>query len=76
MLARVALLVGVGVGVGGGLSLWAAKYVSTLLFGLQPRDPFALLAAAIVLLAVGGLEGWIPARRAARLDPASVLRQS
>ena len=76
VLARVALLVSVGVGVGVGLSLWASNYVSALIFGLQPRDPFTLLAAAIVLLAVGGLAGWIPARRAARLDPATVLRQS
>jgi ABC-type antimicrobial peptide transport system permease subunit len=75
VLARVALLVGIGVAVGGGLSLWASTFVSTLLFRLQPRDPFTLGVAAVVLLAVGGLAGWIPARRAARLDPASVLRQ-
>jgi putative ABC transport system permease protein len=72
----VALLVGVGVVLGGGLSLWASTYVAALLFGLEPRDPFTLVAAAVVLLAVGGLAGWIPARRAAGLDPASVLRQS
>ena len=76
VLIRVGLLVGLGVAIGTGVSLWAASFVSTLLFGLQPRDPLTLVMAAGVLLIVGGAAGWIPARRAARLDPSSVLRQS
>ncbi len=76
ILLRVAVLVGLGVIVGAVLSIWAAGFVSTLLFGLQPRDPGTLLAAALVLSAVGGLAGWLPARRAARIDPARVLRES
>ena len=75
ILLRVAVLVGFGVIVGAVLSIWAAGFVSTLLFGLQPRDPGTLLAAAFVLSAVGGLAGWLPARRAARIDPARVLRE-
>ena len=39
VLRRVALLVGIGIVVGAGVSLWASRFVSTLLFGLQPRDP-------------------------------------
>ena len=76
VLIRVGLLVGLGVAIGTGVSLWAASFVATLLFGLQPRDPLTLVMAAGVLLIVGGAAGWIPARRAARLDPSSVLRQS
>jgi ABC-type antimicrobial peptide transport system permease subunit len=76
VLVRVGLLVGPGVAIGTGVSLWAASFVSTLLFGLQPRDPLTLVMAAAVLLIVGGAAGWIPARRAARLDPSSVLRQT
>jgi hypothetical protein len=75
VLGRVALLVGLGVAAGAALSLWAAKYVSTLLFGLHPRDPATLLTAALVLAAIGGLAGYLPARRAARIDPARVLRE-
>jgi ABC-type antimicrobial peptide transport system permease subunit len=75
VLQRVALLVGTGIAVGTGLSLWAAGFVGALLYGLEPRDPLTLIAAAFVLLAIGGLAGGIPARRAARLDPAAVLRQ-
>lgn len=74
VLRRVAVLVGVGVIVGGGVSVWASRFVSTLLYGLQPRDPATLVLAALVLSLIGAMAGWIPARRAARIDPARVLR--
>jgi len=74
ILVRVAALVGCGVVVGGLLSMWAVQFVSSLLFGLQPRDPMVLIASALVLAIVGGLAGWLPARAAARIDPAEVLR--
>jgi ABC-type antimicrobial peptide transport system permease subunit len=75
VLARVAILVALGILVGSGVSLWASRFVTTLLYGLQPRDPLALALAALVLAAVGALAGWIPASRAARIDPARVLRE-
>ena len=74
VLGRVALLVGLGVLVGLGTSLWAATFVTPLLYGLPPRDPLTMAAAALVLGAIGALAGWIPAMRAARIDPARVLR--
>jgi predicted permease len=76
VLSRVLLLVGLGVIVGASLSLWASTFVSTLLYGLHPRDPATLTFAAATLAAVGALSGWLPARRASRLDPADVLRES
>jgi ABC-type antimicrobial peptide transport system permease subunit len=45
------------------------------LYGLQPRDPATLALAALVLSLTGVTAGWIPARRAARVDPARVLRE-
>ena len=75
VLGRVALLVGLGVAAGAGIALWASRFVSTLLFGLPPRDPATLLAAVFVLSAIGALAGYLPARRAARIDPARVLRE-
>jgi predicted permease len=75
VVGRVAVLVGVGVVIGGLVSLWAVQYVSTLLWGLQPRDPLTLVVSAIVLTAIGALAGWLPARRASRIDPARVLRE-
>jgi predicted permease len=76
VLRRVALLVGGGVAIGAIASVWAARFVETLLFGLKPRDPVTLIGAAAVLTAVGALAGWLPARRASRIDPAEVLRNS
>jgi len=64
----------VGVAVGAGLSLWAATFVSTLLYDLRPRDPATIVASAVVLAAVGAVAGWVPAYRASRIDPARVLR--
>ena len=75
VLRRVATLVAIGVVAGAALSLWASRFVATLLYGLQPRDPMTFIGAAVVLMAIGLLAGWIPARRAARIDPTVVLRQ-
>ena len=62
--------------VGAGVSVWASKFIATLLYGLEPRDPITLIGAAIVLAAVGAAAGWVPAYRASRIDPAEVLRDS
>ena len=76
VLGRVALLVGLGVAAGAVMSLWASKFVASLLWGLGPRDAATLAGAAAVLLLVGLLAAWLPARRAARIDPAEVLREA
>jgi ABC-type antimicrobial peptide transport system permease subunit len=76
VLSRVALLVGIGVAVGAGVSVWASSFVASLLFGLEPRDPMTLIGAAATLAAVGVLSGWLPACRASRIDPADVLRET
>jgi putative ABC transport system permease protein len=76
VLTRVSILVGIGVLVGAGVSVWASKFVATLLYGLEPRDPVTLVGSAAMLAAVGALAGWLPARRASRIDPAQVLRDS
>jgi ABC-type antimicrobial peptide transport system permease subunit len=46
-----------------------------LLFQVEARDPATLVSAVGVLSAGGVLAAWLPARRAARLDPATVLRE-
>jgi ABC-type antimicrobial peptide transport system permease subunit len=48
--------------------------VAALLYGLEPRDPATLIGAVVMLAAVGAFAGWLPARRAARIDPALALR--
>jgi ABC-type antimicrobial peptide transport system permease subunit len=75
MLERVAWPVAVGLVAGTALSLWASRFVAALLYGLQPRDPATFAGAALILVAIGGFAAWLPARRAARIDPARVLRE-
>ncbi len=75
VLARVARLVVVGLALGLGASLLAGPAIRTLLYELEPRDPATLVVATGTLLLVGLLAGWLPARRAARIDPARVLRE-
>ena len=76
VLSRVTLLVGIGVVVGGAVSLWASRFVETLVYGLEPRDPATFTIAAVVLAVVGAVAGWLPAQRASRIDPAEVLRDT
>ena len=76
VLSRVLRLVGFGVLVGVGVSMWASKFVASLLYGLEPRDPATLIGAAVVSAAVGALAGGWPAWRASRIEPAKVLRDA
>ncbi len=76
VVTRTSLLVDTGVLLGAGASLWASKFVGALIYGLEPRDPMTLVGAIALLATVAGLAAWLPARRAARIDPAAVLRES
>jgi predicted permease len=72
---RVGVLIAAGLAFGLAGSFWAARFVEALLFQLEARDPVTFVGAATVLVAVGVLAAWMPAHRAARLDPATVLRE-
>ena len=72
VLRRVAWLVGLGIVLGAGLSVWAATFIKTLLYGLDARDPATFVSAAALLMLVAALAAWLPARRASRIDPMRV----
>jgi len=74
VLSQMTMLVGAGVVIGAGVSLWASRFIASLLYGLEPGDPSTLLGAVAMLCGVGTLAAWFPARRASRVDPATVLR--
>jgi predicted permease len=70
--ARLALG-GIGIGVLG--SLGVSRLLSALLYGVRPGDPATLVSVALALGGVALLASWLPARRAARVDPMVVLRE-
>jgi ABC-type antimicrobial peptide transport system permease subunit len=72
---RVGVLIVAGLTLGLGVSWWAARFITPLLFQLEAHDPITFAGTAAVLIAVGVLAAWMPARRAVRLDPATVLRE-
>jgi predicted permease len=68
------LLVAIGVAAGLPLVIGAAKLISSQLFGLTAADPVTLVAATALMISVAMLAGYIPARRASRIDPLVALR--
>jgi ABC-type antimicrobial peptide transport system permease subunit len=65
----------VGTLVGGGTALLLTRLVRGLLYGVSPHDPVTFLAAPAALLLVALAASWLPARRAAALDPVGALRR-
>jgi putative ABC transport system permease protein len=75
VLAEAGWMVGIGVVIGVALGLGAARAARTLLFGLQPTDPVTVASAMALLVTIGLLASYLPARRASKLDPVTTLRQ-
>jgi len=66
--------VALGIAIGLGAALATTRWVESLLFGSRPQDPLTIGLAALVLLAVASIAGYLPARRAARVDPMAALK--
>ncbi|HLK22097.1 MAG TPA: ABC transporter permease [Bryobacteraceae bacterium] len=69
------IVVGLGLLVGIPAALACGRYVASQLYGLAPNDPVTISAAAALLIAVALLASYLPARRAATLDPLLALRE-
>ncbi len=74
VLANALRLVSIGLLIGIGIALGLTRVLQSVLFGVSPHDPIALVAAAVLILSVAALAAWIPARRASRVDPMVALR--
>jgi ABC-type antimicrobial peptide transport system permease subunit len=75
VLREATILIAVGVVIGTGLAIWAGKAASTMLYGLKPHEPVILIGAVVLLAGVALMASYLPARRAARLEPMQALRE-
>jgi putative ABC transport system permease protein len=66
------VVIGVAIGIGGALAL--TRFMSSLLYGVKPTDPLTFITVSLILIAVAILACYIPARRAAKVDPMLALR--
>jgi predicted permease len=74
VLRETLLLAGAGLAIGLTSSVSVARLISNRLFGLSASDPVTMGTAAMVMIAIALLAGYLPARRAARVEPMSTLR--
>jgi putative ABC transport system permease protein len=75
VLGEVGVLVFIGLAIGIAAALATTRFVQSFLYGLTPNDPWVLSSAAAVLALVAVVAGYLPARRASRLDPMTALRE-
>jgi predicted permease len=69
------ILVAVGVVIGIAIALGTSRFVASLLFGLPPTDVISMIVAMLVMIGVSAFAGYLPARRASRVDPMVALHQ-
>ena len=74
VLRETAVLIAIGLAAGVPASLACARLIQSKLFGLKPADPLTLAAALGIMIAVGTVSGYLPARRASKVDPLIALR--
>ena len=74
VLRETMLLVAIGLSIGLPAALASTRLIRNQLFGLKPTDPFTISLATLVLVLVAVFAGYLPARRASRVDPMVALR--
>ena len=75
VLGHVALITAIGLGIGALAAMGAGRFVNALLFNLAATDRAMIALTAVALAAAAALAGYLPARRAARIDPMTALRE-
>jgi ABC-type antimicrobial peptide transport system permease subunit len=74
IMRQVVVVTVVGLAAGVPLAIAGGKAVASLLYGVKPIDPASLVIATVVMTVVAGVAAFVPARRAAQLDPLTALR--
>jgi predicted permease len=74
VLRQTLMLVALGIGLGVAGAAAVTRYLNALLFGITPLDPPTFVAVSLLLVTVGTLAAYLPARRATRVDPMVALR--
>jgi putative ABC transport system permease protein len=74
MVAHGVGIAALGAGLGALAALAAGRTLSSLMYGVSPRDPLVLLGAALVPVVVAVVASYVPARRASKVDPVVALR--
>lgn len=74
IIGHVLWIAGAGIGLGVALAVPSMKLLTALLYQVAPGDPWVFAPLALLLFAVALIAAYIPARRAARLDPLTTLR--
>lgn len=75
VLRQTMLVTVLGLGCGVLIALVGVRFVRSLLFGIEPTDPVAMAIAALAVVLVATVAAWLPARRAARVNPTIALQQ-
>ncbi len=74
VVGRAVWLYGAGLAIGIAGAIWSGRFLSTMLAGVEPWDALTLGSTTVTLFVVAVLAAWLPARRAAAIDPMQVLR--
>jgi putative ABC transport system permease protein len=74
VMREVLMLLAIGLAVGIPSAMALGRYVSTVLYGIKPSDPWMATSTMVLLTLVSVAAGLIPARRASRIDPILALR--
>jgi predicted permease len=74
ILLQAVLLAAIGVAIAMPVTLALSRAMRSVVYGIEPHDPVTMIGAALLMIAVAALAAWIPARRAAKIDPMEALR--
>jgi len=74
ILREALILTGIGIAIGLPVALALVQLIGSIVYDIEPHDPLTMIGAAVLMITVAALAAWIPARRAARIDPMNALR--